>query len=79
MIYEVGNKVRISLDPNEQIHSTQEVWNHQGKEAKISRRKIIAYGSRGLQRATYYELEGIRSEMGMPFSFMEEQLTLIND
>jgi hypothetical protein len=79
MIYEVGNKVRVNLDPNEQIHSAQEVWNHQGKEARISRRKIIAYGARGLQRATYYELEGINSRMGVPFSFMEEQLTLIND
>ena len=79
MIYEVGNKVRIKLDPNEQIHSAQEVWNYQGKEARISKRKIIAYGSRGLQRATYYQLEGVMSKMGKPFSFMEEQLTLIND
>ena len=79
MVYEVGNKVRIKLDPNEQIHSAQEVWKFQGQEARISKRKIIAYGSRGLQRATYYQLEGITSKMGMPFSFMEEQLILIND
>lgn len=79
MVYEVGYKVRIKLDPNEQIHSAQEVWKFQGHEAKISRRKIIAYGRGNMQRATYYQLEGVKSKMGVPFSFIEEQLMLIND
>lgn len=79
MIYEVGNKVRVNLNAGEQIHSIQEVWNYQGHEAKISRRKILAYGKVGLQRGTYYELEGVKSRMGVPFGFLEEQLILIND
>lgn len=78
MIYEVGNKVRIKLDPNEQIHSIQEVWKFQGTESKISRRKIIAYGRASLARGTYYELEGVNSKMGVPFSFLEDQLVLLD-
>lgn len=78
MIYEVGNKVRINLNAGEQIHSIQEVWSFQGHEARISRRKIIAYGRAGLQRGTYYELEGVNSKMGVPFSFLEDQLVLLD-
>lgn len=78
MIYEVGNKVRVNLNAGEQIHSNQEVWNFQGVETTISRRKIIEYGPSGLRRGTYYELEGVKSRMGLPFGFLEEQLMLID-
>ena len=74
MIYEVGNKVIIMLNPNEQIHTHQEVWQYQGQEAKVSRRKILAYGRGGTSRGTYYELEGVKSKMGVPFCFLEDQL-----
>lgn len=79
MIYEVGKRVRVNLNEGEQIHSIQEVWNFQGVESKISRRKILAYGVNGLRRGTYYELEGVKSQRGLPFSFLEDQLILIND
>ena len=79
MIYEVGNKVRINLNAGEQIHSIQEVWKYQGCEAKISRRKILACGKVGQQRGTYYELQGVKSKMGVPFGFLEDQLVLVND
>ena len=74
MIYEVGNKVRVNLNASEQIHSIQEVWKFQGVETTIKRRKILAYGHRGLSRGTYYQLEGVNSKMGLPFSFLEDQL-----
>lgn len=78
MIYEVGQPVVINLNPTEQIHSIQEVWDYQGKESTVSRRKIIAYGRGGAQRGAYYELEGVVSKKGMPFFFLEEQLTPLN-
>ena len=77
-IYEVGNKVRINLNAAEQIHSIQEVWKFQGQEARVSKRKILAYGINGSRRGTYYELEGIKSSMGLPFGFLEDQLVLID-
>lgn len=79
MIYEVGNKVRINLNAGEQIHSIQEVWDFQGVEARVTRRKILAYGKVGQQRGTYYELQGVKSKMGVPFGFLEDQLVLVND
>ena len=79
MTYEVGNKVIVALDPNEQIHTHQEVWKFQGQEHKVSKRKIISYGRGGLQRATYYELEDVKSSMGVPFCFMENQLKPVYD
>ena len=74
MIYEVGQKVIISLDPNEQIHSIHEVWDYQGMEATVCKRKIIGSGKLGAVRGTYYQLEGVKSKMGQPFSFLESQL-----
>ena len=79
MIYEVGNTVRIALNANEQIHSNQEVWEYQGEERKVSRRKIISYGMNNLSRGAYYELEGVVSGMGCPFAFLEEQLILVQE
>lgn len=74
MAYEIGSKVLIRLDPNEQIKSIQEVWNFQGKEATIAKKKVIGTGKLGAARGTYYELNGVYSQMGVPFSFLEEQL-----
>lgn len=79
MIYEVGDKVRVNLNSGEQIHSIQEVWNFQGKETTVVRRKILAYGNRGMSRGTYYQLDGVNSEKGLPFSFLEDQLIPVND
>ena len=79
MIYEVGNRVIVALDSNEQIHTNQEVWKYQGEEHKVSRRRIISYGPRGLSRGTYYELEGVVSDMDVPFCFLEDQLKPVYD
>lgn len=70
----VGDNVRIMLDPNEQMQSNRGVWEHQGEEHKITRRRVIAYGLGKTTRGVYYELEGVQSEMGVPYGFLEEQL-----
>lgn len=63
MNYEVGDRVRVNLNANEQIQSIQEVWKFQGVEST----------------GTYYQLDGISSEMGLPFSFLAEQLLPATD
>ena len=78
MVYEVGQKVIISMNPNEQIHSDQEIWDYQGMDSKVVMRKIIAYGLNNTRRGVYYQLEGVKSSKGLPFSFLEEQLIPIN-
>ncbi len=79
MIYEVGDKVRVNLNANEQIQSIQEVWKYQGAVSTIVRSKMLAYGNRGMSRGTYYQLDGISSESGLPFSFLAEQLLPVTD
>ena len=78
MTMAVGNKVLVTIAPNEQIPTNSEVWKYQGQERVISRRRIIAYGRGGCTRGTYYELEGVNSDMGVPFGFLEEQLVQID-
>ena len=70
----VGAKVMVALDHAEQIPTNKQLWEYQGQERVISRRRIIAYGRGGCTRGTYYELKGVVSEMGVPFGFLEEQL-----
>lgn len=77
MILNVGDNVRISLDPNEQIHSIQGVWNYQGRETRVSRRKVVSCKD-GKARGIYYELEKVVSDAGLPFAFLEEQLVPID-
>ena len=74
MTYEEGQKVIITLNPNEQTQSNGEVWKHQGEQHVVAKRKVIAYGRTGKQRGAYYELEGVVSDMGVPFGFLEDQL-----
>ena len=73
----VGDSVIVVLDPNEQIQSNRELWKYQSQEHRISRRKVISYGRGGCTRGVYYELDGVVSEMGVPFGFLEEQLVSI--
>lgn len=79
MMYNIGDRVIVSLDPNEQIHSIHEVWDYQGHEATVCKRKIIGTGKLGAVRGTYYQLEGVNSKMGMPFSFLESQLLPLHE
>lgn len=71
---DVGQNVIICLNPKEQIHSDQEIWDYQGMDTTVVMRKIIAYGIDGNRRGAYYQLEGVKSSKGIPFSFLEEQL-----
>lgn len=78
MIYEVGDLVKVALNPGGQIGSADEVWKYQGATKKISRRKTVYYGKGNHQLGIYYELEGVTSNMGVPFGFLEEQLVPAN-
>ena len=62
-----GTFVIIKYDPNS--HTPNEIAKrYDGSESVVTR--VKNYGARG----TYYELEGIVSQMGIPYSFVESDL-----
>ena len=63
----VGTYVFIRYDPHS--HTPNEIAKrYDGSESVVTR--VKNYGAHG----TYYELEGIVSQMGVPYSFAESDL-----
>lgn len=80
MDYKVGQKVRVNFAPSYSMIDGSRKF--QGKELKISRRKIVKkptkYGSSYDVGQIYYELEGAESQMHVPYGFLQENLVLID-
>lgn len=65
----VGDKVLVTI-PKEDRAAHLAVMKYNGKTMTISRRKPC-----GKLRVPYYELEGAKSEHGIPYAFVKEWLT----
>lgn len=68
-----GQKVLISFDPKDHFNGNP-AKKFNGTEAIIKTRKVLMYGIRHLHYGIYYELEGITSEYGIPYVFLEDHL-----
>ena len=72
----LGQKVQIAYDPNDYTVKTNPATKYNGTVTTISRIRVLRYAS---TYSTYYELEGIESEWGIPYSFIGEQLFVIEE
>lgn len=69
----IGQEVIISFDPKDH-YTGNPARQFNGQTAIIKKKNHLKYGSRHSNYSILYELEGIESEFGIPYSFVADQL-----
>ena len=69
----VGDRVIVRLCDSDQFKNNS-IRPYNNKEYTIKRVREISYGPSGAKRVTEYYLDGVESEYGIPYAFLEEYL-----
>lgn len=67
-----GDRVLISLPPNEHSLGNSALWHFEGMETTISKVKTV-------KNYIYYELDGVKSKYGVPYGLLRDWLIKVKE
>jgi len=72
--FKVGEKVYLMIPDSEMTENCLDLKTYHGKAFKVKKAKTLYGGEKFNNARTYYELEGVISKKGIPYSVASEWL-----